>query len=765
MEVFYSHPKESERPLLAEHSIRVSQLSEKLLSFSKKLQAVGRQAGLLHDIGKLNPYYQELFSTDEKSRPEVQTRLMRRYLRGHSWFSAIAAYGLLPNPENIRVSTIVAAHHSQLLQPSKASRHHTRNRDKTTLNASKAGLLKNADRFRLEVSSRPEFAGLDWEGMRADFDGKALAEKNLKDYPGMDWLDYSLIYSALLQADRGSFQGSDEWLLRRYSLELDTGRLASDKSASALAKLRTDFQKEILENGPFSGKIIVLEAPTGIGKTKAFLDLMNRMKAEGLERVFYFSPLLALTDDFEDKLTSKVIGVGDGESKCQVLIYNHVFAGTLEEREKSAEGPILDEEEDHEQEFFKKWDYFAESFNYPLVITTTQRLLMTLYSNHQRDRMKFLSFKNSLLIVDEVQTLPKWLLPNFIKLMQELSERMGTRILLVSATVPNELGVLPRLKFAQETKKAYLEKTRKKVVYLGSVSQEDLIKQIPPAGRVMVMFNKRKKARKAYEEIRKMTGKRPVYYLSSGVAKKQRKETILGHKVPTGNREGGLSDSKNKDAIVVCTQVMEAGVDASFDRIFREMAPLDNIIQAMGRLNREALAGAWESEITIFRLDMDFEPYPELEWIESEKVLCTLTEPSSVELYSRLEAYYDKVHGENEKNKDMVGHLEDYLDKVEFDEVWKYVRDKALPKDERESVYVPSLKEWNACQDDLSRGGKRYKKWLECTATLPCSVYKIPAYQNLFVSELMENGILLPKKDKLDAVYDNILGLDKLIQL
>ena len=45
---------------------------------------------------------------------------------------------------------------------------------------------------------------------------------------------------------------------------------------------------------------MVLKAPTGIGKTKIFLDIVNRLSQKrAFERVFYFSPLLALTEDFE----------------------------------------------------------------------------------------------------------------------------------------------------------------------------------------------------------------------------------------------------------------------------------------------------------------------------------------------------------------------------------------------------------------------------------------------------------------------------------
>ena len=55
---------------------------------------------------------------------------------------------------------------------------------------------------------------------------------------------------------------------------------------------------------------------------------------------------------------------------------------------------------------------------------------------------------------------------------------------------------------------------------------------------------------------------------------------------------------EKEPATVVSTQVLEAGVDVSFSRMYREMAPLDNIVQAMGRLNREGERS--EPVLTVF---------------------------------------------------------------------------------------------------------------------------------------------------------------------
>lgn len=61
--------------------------------------------------------------------------------------------------------------------------------------------------------------------------------------------------------------------------------------------------------------------------------------------------------------------------------------------------------------------------------------------------------------------------------------------------------------------------------------------------------------------------------------------------------------------IVVATQCIEAGVDLDFDRMFRAMAPLESVIQAAGRCNRNGrLPGG--GCLTIFRPEEEGRLYP-----------------------------------------------------------------------------------------------------------------------------------------------------------
>ena len=266
-----------------------------------------------------------------------------------------------------------------------------------------------------------------------------------------------------------------------------------------------------------------------------------------IKRVFYFSPLLALTEDFEGKLFNEknmdnsIVKFEDAE---KVLVYNHTFTGSLLRKSKSEIEDLYAEESN----FFKTKEYFEiESFNKELIITTTQRLLMTLYSNAPADKMKLISFKESFLIIDEVQTIPKFLLPNLIELLKLLAETYDSKILLVSATIPEQLkNGLKMLSFPKDISSNYLKRTSKKIEYIQKLEPSKIK---CGADKVLFIANTKKKARQIYEAISE-SANTPLY-ISTGISKRERRSI--------------MAKLANPNAVtVVSTQVMEAGGGCEF---------------------------------------------------------------------------------------------------------------------------------------------------------------------------------------------------------
>ena len=254
---------------------------------------------------------------------------------------------------------------------------------------------------------------------------------------------------------------------------------------------------------------------------------------------------------------------------------------------------------------------------------------------------------------------------------------LGTRTILVSATIPHELKSIPTTKVSNEQINSYLDLTKKNVSYM-PWSTIDIKK-----GRTLVMANTRRKAANIFQCL--IDRFPDPMYLSSGIRKKDR-VTVLS--------QIRKKEQSNNPFILVATQVVEAGVDMSFSQIFREKAPLDSIIQVMGRLNREA---------------------------ENDR--------ASLIVYE-----YDKEHN-------------------------KYVLE-----DERDPVLIPDMKDWDQVKELLMMKKRLtktdYRRLSNITASLPKKVYDLGIVDD-FDPDALEKNILLPKKEYLNQVYDNILGTDK----
>jgi len=733
--------------LLLDHSLKTAQKAHELTT-SLDLGNTAFYAGLLHDIGKLNPYYQILFSTRQ---------INHDYIRAHAIFSALAANRLLniaalSKRSQKQALFAIAGHHSKLVQFTKSLGYI--NYDKSHFEKSHNDTYDNLQRFSQMVRDRKEFQDLAWDKCLRKFKNIPISEVDFtaESDPILEFLDFSSVFSALIQADRGSFF---DWSSPTFNINLNTNVLV--RHGSRLSDVRMKFQEYILSKNSFQENMMILKAPTGIGKTKMFLDIVNKLSdTQHFERVFYFSPLLALTDDFENKLfsisTKKGASVLNQDDAEKVLVYNHAFTGSLLKKSQLNDSGVLFDIDSEDPEFFKDKEYFErESFNKQLIITTTQRLLMVLYSNTPADKRKLLSFKNSFLIIDEVQTIPKVLLPNILALLKALTTKYNSKILLVSATIPDELQSLPILKTHKVLEETYMQMTAKQIEYRDTLDVNE-VTLLGADARTLFLFNTRRKALNFFEQISAL--KSEVYYLSSGIKKCDRRDIIQ-------------KKLQGKEPVtVVSTQVLEAGVDVSFSRMYRELAPLDNIVQAMGRLSREGECS--DPVLTVFRVDDDYKPYSELEVGESKMLIPELK--LSKDLYTALPDYYKKISAENLRNKNLAKELADKMQRLSFDEVWDFVKKHALPAQLGDPIFVPKPAEYEEIRQQflssnlLKKRGKLYAQYAESVAQLPRALEKIDGLQALLDEELLDMNILLPKKDVLDDVYDPKVGLDKWVK-
>lgn len=721
-------------------------------------------AGLLHDIGKLSPWYQERFAGKDEKELDVKYGQKQ-----HSPFSAwIAMHLLFGKAGEHHVTHSIASHHTKLRTSLRAPRFPMTAIAKMEMLANLKVFLRHVCSGSVRESS--VWRSLNWEECMEPFSQPMNFEERVEVDNGSinTYLHTKCVFSSLLQADRGSFHPC----VPKPKFSMIIQPTHGEVPTSDIGRLRKSFQDVAFRSYLNSGeRIVTIEAPTGIGKTNLiFMILRHHSKQKKYDRAFYFSPLLALNDGFINELK------GDGKSPrpavpriadwdC-VLEYNHMTAEPIswsENKKFSEDGS----NEQNSAEFYK-----ITSFNYPFIVSTTARLLLTIYGNLARNCIKFVSLSNSIIIVDEIQNVPKFLLKNLISVMSWIAKSSGSKVIFMSATTPIEISGAHTYKICCDELAAreFTALTPKTLSVTPSLDMEAVKSAAPTL--TGVIFNTRRRAASEFCQNASMLGKYhdEIIYLTTGIRKRDRLEHIRK-----------ISQNRGKSALVISTQVLEAGVDASFGRVFREMAPLDRLVQAMGRVNRHG--DAESGEITVFDRD-PLRPYNEVEICETQKILDRLTvngAVASTAVYAKLHEYYEKITSNNCTSLDDSKKLECWMSEHNYDNVWEMVRKAAftnynvnifLPYPNREpnvesGVRFDSLREdLNNVIDNCVVEQKRdvMRRAARLSASLPEYLLDRIKSHNLLDPELLKHDICFPRDSQsLAEIYDHSIGLDKWI--
>lgn len=785
---FLSHMPDNGVPCtLEEHSIAVANNAKDLCkSNDEATRCAAYCAGLLHDVGKLSPSYQELFckklnqpDIDASDLHSAELALAHKYgRRQHAIFSCMLAWCLLyaTNPHrgtNDHIARAILCHHGRLREGLGLGTHNAK------FEESQKATAKNWSRFQAHARTRPEYpAWFDWTKASESFATRRNigSHGNLKPATA-EYLRGRLVFSALVQGDYLSFSSNKKMDSRRRFgawMRIDAKRAHSRNLGvpSPINALRDEFQNNAISKYEtdkcLDRHITIIEAPTGIGKTALLLEIMSRHANKGsLERCYYFSPLLALNNSFVELVRDK--NVIPEEARKFILTYNHASKGTLEPKNDEP-----DADDDLKEVDDIKYNFAYETFQYPVVITTTQRLLLTLYANHKASAVKLASLAKSLMIIDEIQTIPRFMRQITMDLLDRLCQECDSRVVLASATVPSELKKIHTVGMGNKAKTEYLQQTSR-YIDIGTIEASEVAKAVGMSP--LVMFNTRKKAAGFYDEIAPTCNN--VVYLSTGITRKERLERIK----EIVSEKASMGSGKWPHKIVVSTQVLEAGVDASFGRIWRELAPLDSIVQVMGRLDRSAEMGG-KAKIIIFG-EYDSKntmPYDGLDVKTTREVLEKLRSENhgkftSVDLYGKLEAYYDYT---KEHNKEVQAHkekFEDYVKKQQYEKVWNMVA-KTMASYNLPIIIPDNGEEWdkissrlrsttilkeNARDEKIKNAKARkgiYAQYSEKVAEFPEN--KIHKIAHMLDEELLSDGIPFPKKECVGELYDkNGTGMDR----
>ena len=466
---------------------------------------------------------------------------------------------------------------------------------------------------------------------------QASKKRNLNPYFMLHFLTKA-IYSCVVDADRCNSAGLEindavlDWGALDQQLET---YMDSFSDEGDINKVRKNISEQCQKAGNWQQGIYTLSVPTGGGKTLSSLRFaMKHAKEHNLKRIIYIIPYLSILDQTADKLR-EIFQDDSGE----LILEHHSNLVTSEDDDAEKQYRLLT----------SRWDS-------PIILTTMVQFLETIYSNKASKLRKFHNMSEAILIFDEIQALPIKCVHLFNEAVNFLQTFGKSTILLCTATqphlhkterpvmlsdkpelvsiLPDELKVFERVRIEDKTQLA-----------MNHQQIAELVKeQIDQGKSTLVILNTKSDAHGVYEQCNSMVCEKA--FLTTDLCPAHRLNILA-------RLRENLTPKTKRVTLCVSTQLIEAGVDISFDCVIRAEAGLDSIIQAAGRCNRNKESPILQS---VFVVDVQGEKLSRLQEIKVGKSITARVlrenqgkDVLSAEVINRYYQYYfyDQQKGTN----------------------------------------------------------------------------------------------------------------------
>lgn len=576
-----------------------------------------REAASFHDLGKLSDEFQRYISglSKKKTTHALESALIYMFSQDGDI-----------TPSNFAIFLAIYRHHSKL--PNVTDLIEDVLSDEDYLEDHYLGLTKKIKKILKLLGNQKEF---DLEEICDLFGEDDFLEsyslKGLENY-----FKIKEVFSRLIFADKyeaifkESFEEASTIDAQGYIDRLL--KLISSKD-NLLSKIRNQAREEVVDNfyQNKQKRIHIIEAPTGIGKTFMALHLgLEIIKSKKRKRLIAALPMTSIIDQtFEEY--SKIIDEKD------LLKFHHL---TYSKQYR----------DDEEKQYKQKNDYITTSWSRDnVIITTFNQIFDCFYSNKNRDLVKFWTLRNSVIILDEIQAIPRVLLQDFSKTISFLAKEFNIDFILMSATIPAIKHFLDQditselldLKyFSMPFNNRYQLQLDLNINHIDLFS-DAIKKSIVTKNSLLAVVNTKKTALKLYDLLIGDFGEE-LFLLSANFIPLHRKEII---------KKISSRLKSNQKTILISTQVIEAGVDLDFDIGFREFAPFSSVIQTAGRVNRE---GKKHLSPVIVTKSVGGSPYHQKD-LSYEDMASLLTEKiESKDLLPYLNQYFEIVINKTTQN-------------------------------------------------------------------------------------------------------------------
>lgn len=533
-----------------------------------------------HDLGKYTSFFQNyLFGENSTDKTLSQ----------HSRIGAYSAYNKIIN-ENEKAAVIayylIKNHHSNLPDILK---------DKLFLNSERDFLGFIFNKQKNDIANKIDIISNELE-IQLDDTQLSLppsrirrnVKLNFRRTPTIE--NYFLInylFSILIESDK--LEASDTNIHRSNKIE----PTVVDNYLNNFAKnyLKDRVKKNVVnkakEKSLLENNIFTLTAPTGIGKTLTSLEFALRIREKLKDsnnkypQIIYVLPFINIIEQafnvYEEVIpnNSKILAHYQ---------YSDLFSDKNNDTEKNYNQKLMT----------------LETWQSDIVITSFVQFLKTLIGNKNSALKKFHHFADSIIILDEVQAIKINMLPLIGAILFYLTKFLNTKVILMTATRPLIFELANKILLNNEGENAssyelldnfeeiykHFNRTKISPINLDEViDEDDFVENFNDKWHknksVLIVCNTINRSLRIFYKLKQYKNTEdivnPIYYLSTNIVKSYRLDII---KKVNSDIEKGVAP------ILISTQSIEAGVDLSFDMAFRDLAPIDSIIQVAGRVNR-----------------------------------------------------------------------------------------------------------------------------------------------------------------------------------
>ncbi|MBK3496459.1 CRISPR-associated helicase Cas3' [Viridibacillus sp. YIM B01967] len=589
--MFVAHIRESDlkEQSVSDHLREVQLISEQIGEKIGIAHITGL-AGMLHDMGKFSDAFQT-YLREAVANPEQPPK------RGSVDHSTAGGKFLMEGYHQRYtllmecIANAIYSHHGQL-------------KDMVTADGTSPFWERKDYRDDLEYEKVKErfFREMYTATYMDEYIGKAVQEFNLFiQNLGKKYIDISFgkseirvtmtlltkyIFSALLDADRTNTRQfeDNEQVEKPYNvrslfsdfdkrLEEHLQKFKQQDSQNEIMSLRQRMSDMCEEKALLSTGIYTLSIPTGGGKTLASLRFaLKHALAHKKERIIYVVPFTTIIEQNANEVR-RILHADD------YVLEHH--SNVIEQEKNDAESLSY---EDYQRN--KRLKIAKDNWDAPIIFTTMVQFLDTFYQGKSRNTRRLHNLSNSIVIFDEVQSVPIKCISLFNEALNFLTNVANTTAILCTATQP-------ALEYVQKKIKIQGELIDDLPTITKAFKRTNIVNKLKPDGwqtveiaefvkeklsevdSVLIILNTKTVVKKLYHELENANVK--IVHLSTSMCAAHRKVIL----------EDVRKDLKNGEKIVcVSTQLIEAGVDVSFECVIRSLAGLDSIAQAAGRCNR-----------------------------------------------------------------------------------------------------------------------------------------------------------------------------------